>query len=52
MEYDGSTGRHLPLIVMGHEAAGIVEAVGGAVTNFQPGDHVTFDSSVFCGKCY
>jgi L-iditol 2-dehydrogenase len=50
--YDGSTGRRMPPIVMGHEAAGIVEAVGSAVTDFQPGNHVTFDSTIFCGKCY
>ena len=50
--YDGSTGRRLPPVVMGHEAAGIIEAVGGAVTGFQPGEHVTFDSTVFCGKCF
>jgi L-iditol 2-dehydrogenase len=50
--YDGSTGRRLPPIVMGHEASGIVESAGSAVGNFRAGDRVTFDSTVYCGKCF
>jgi S-(hydroxymethyl)glutathione dehydrogenase / alcohol dehydrogenase len=37
--------------VLGHEAAGIVEAVGPHVIEFQPGDHVIACLSVFCGHC-
>jgi L-iditol 2-dehydrogenase len=49
--YDGSTGRRIPPIVMGHEAAGTVVSVGAEVTGFKPGDRITFDSTVFCGTC-
>jgi L-iditol 2-dehydrogenase len=48
---DGSTGRRIPPLVMGHEAAGVVAEVGEGVTAFQVGDRVTFDSSVYCGHC-
>ncbi|MFI5380267.1 MAG: galactitol-1-phosphate 5-dehydrogenase [Tepidisphaerales bacterium] len=50
--YDGSTGRRVPPIVMGHEASGVVEAVGGAATRFKPGARITFDSTVYCGRCH
>src|SRR3954451_9635690 len=49
--YDGTSGRRIPPIVMGHEAAGIVAAVGAEVTGFAVGDRVTFDSTVYCGVC-
>ncbi len=48
---DGSSGRRVPQLVMGHEAAGVVEAVGGSVAGWVAGDPVTFDSTVFCGRC-
>jgi S-(hydroxymethyl)glutathione dehydrogenase/alcohol dehydrogenase len=37
--------------VLGHEAAGVVEAVGSDVTHVQPGDHVIGCLSIFCGHC-
>jgi len=49
--YDGSTGRRIPPLIMGHEAAGVIEDVGSEVSNFSTGDRVTFDSTVSCGKC-
>ncbi len=38
-------------VVLGHESAGVVEAVGEDVTYVQPGDHVISCLSVFCGHC-
>jgi len=49
--YDGSSGRRLPPLVMGHEASGVVERAGAAVTGLRAGDRVTFDSTVSCGRC-
>jgi len=49
--FDGSTGRRRPPVIMGHEASGIIAGVGEGVTDYKVGDRVTFDSTVYCGKC-
>lgn len=36
--------------VLGHEGAGVVEAVGSAVTGLEPGDHVLL-AAAYCGYC-
>jgi len=42
---------HPTPVVMGHESAGVVEAVGSQVSYVQPGDHVISCISGFCGAC-
>jgi L-iditol 2-dehydrogenase len=49
--FDGSSGRRIPPLVMGHEAAGVVAEVGPGVERFGIGDRVTFDSTIYCGEC-
>ncbi len=49
--YDGSSGRRIPPLIMGHEAAGVIEGMGAKVEGFSLGDRVTFDSTVYCGEC-
>lgn len=48
---DGSSGRRVPPIIMGHEASGLIARLGGDMTDWQVGDRVTFDSTVYCGRC-
>lgn len=38
--------------VLGHEASGVVEAVGEGVTYVEPGDRVIMSFKPFCGRCY
>jgi (R,R)-butanediol dehydrogenase / meso-butanediol dehydrogenase / diacetyl reductase len=45
------TGRSAPM-VMGHEFAGTVRAVGAAVDDLAPGDHVAVDTLLHCGECF
>ncbi len=49
--YTGQTGRRMPPIIMGHEAAGVVEKVGSEVAAVRPGERVCFDSTVYCNEC-
>lgn len=51
---DGSSGRRIPPIIMGHEAAGTIVALGEGVdpSRWRKGDRVTFDSTVYCGRCW
>ena len=48
---DGSSGRRIPPIIMGHEASGVIAEVGAEVRDWKPGDAVTFDSMIYCGEC-
>ena len=48
---DGSSGRRIPPIIMGHEASGVIERVGENVSGWSAGDRVAFDSMIFCGTC-
>jgi S-(hydroxymethyl)glutathione dehydrogenase/alcohol dehydrogenase len=47
---NGTIALPLPL-VLGHEAAGVVEEVGEGVAGFAKGDHVVFSFIYMCGKC-
>lgn len=46
----GEWKRNLP-VVLGHEGAGVVDAVGPGVTGLVPGDHVVLSWTPFCGRC-
>ena len=46
----GGIGEDYPYL-LGHEAAGIVEAVGAGVTDVQPGDYVILNWRAVCGSC-
>ena len=47
----GKTGRRIPPLIMGHEASGIIEKLGKNIKDFEEGDRVCFDSTVYCNQC-
>lgn len=47
----GQAGQALP-VVLGHEGAGVVAAVGAGVDTFVPGDHVVLNWIPSCGTCF
>src|SRR3954454_21998791 len=47
---DGTAAARCPA-VLGHEGAGVVEAVGAGVTRVAPGDHVALSWAPSCGRC-
>ena len=49
--FDGSSGRRIPPIIMGHECAGRIAGLGDDVNAWQVGDRVTMDSMLYCGRC-
>ena len=44
---DGSSGRRVPPLIMGHEASGVITEVGAGVKGWSAGDRVTFDSTIY-----
>jgi len=48
---EGSLRYPLP-IVLGHEAAGIVEQIGASARGVTPGDHVVLSWNPHCGHCF
>jgi 2-desacetyl-2-hydroxyethyl bacteriochlorophyllide A dehydrogenase len=49
--YLGTTGRRIPPMIMGHEFAGVVEAIGADATGVGIGDRVAVFPYVTCGLC-
>jgi L-iditol 2-dehydrogenase len=48
---DGGFPGLMPPVVLGHEPAGTIAAVGSGVTSFAAGDAVTWEPNVPCGRC-
>jgi D-arabinose 1-dehydrogenase-like Zn-dependent alcohol dehydrogenase len=49
---DGSLPSQLPVVTLGHEAAGVIERVGSQVHGWQPGQRVVLAGGRNCGECW
>ena len=49
--FEGTHPYRIPPVILGHEAAGIITAIGKRVSQFQVGDRVIIDPQWVCGKC-
>lgn len=45
--YDGTSGRRIPPMIMGHESSGVIHELGKGVKKWRVGDRVTFDSTIY-----
>lgn len=45
--FDGTSGRRIPPVIMGHEIAGEIAELGSDVKGWKTGDRVTFDSTIY-----
>jgi len=51
-KWDKWAQKNIPVpMVVGHEFCGVVEAVGSAVTDIQPGERVSGEGHIVCGRC-
>ena len=49
--YQGTTGRRIPPMIMGHELSGVISEVGSKVKNLKAGDRVVPYPMDYCGTC-
>ncbi len=50
--YKTASDRFRPPLILGHEASGVVDAVGDGVDSLKPGQKVCCNPPIYCGKCW
>lgn len=39
-------------VILGHEFSGVIEEVGGGITDLSPGQNVCIQPTIYCNECY